>query len=826
MAESWHEHHGDSSGPLPVPYSNPNTAPERVVNGRGMPVGTGLGKYRILDRIRTMEHAIVYSARDAMLDRLVVIKQLNPALLDDPLACGDFKHEAQLLARVPKDARNVIGIHELIGDDQGLFIVEECVAGEWLETLISKRKVALADALRLLKYGCLGLRALHSRKIIHRAIQPSNLLISPNGQVRIGNFSCASHEGDHTPPPFIASKYAAPELQAGLPHDDRVDIYALGITVYEVCVGRRALHEHFSAITRDLAAANERWRQWHCDSGLMLPPANALHPSVPPALASILHRMTAKDLDERFASVDEVLQEIVRRFGAQRSNAAPLLPNASRANLLEARPAPIDAAPPAKAAQSPRSLLHLAGDSRTTRTELISVAAPVAAGATSTSAEPESSRHPTSPRRRLVVAPALHPTPAPPAGRPRTIATPSRPLATTRSVPPPCPASEAPRKHRGILVPLAAALILVASLSVGGMVLWQRHFTSPQSQTLSRLLDEGLALYKSEDYRKAREKFLQVQVAAYADPNLVPELNRAETLVLVVDGQLALEKNDFTQVRQLIHDAGVRGTEAEVLGSLRDKYYATKEAVRLADEGIRAIETGKFVEAQSHLSDYAANAKSAGLDPERLSDRVKQEKDDRDYDKALTRARKALADDDFEGATLACRDAQIIRVTTATRQLRQDIADAKARFDWMVRGDKAMKERDYVAAEAAYQSANAVDPSDEVELKLRIASSRKLYQEARDFIGAGDLLAAKKKLENALWKYPNRQARAKMLGLARAFDAAQLVESADEEVRRGNAADAIRLYEKAIPDLIEPAKESASAKLKAARRGAGLSTGG
>ncbi|MBK8268369.1 MAG: protein kinase [Planctomycetes bacterium] len=144
------------------------------------------------------------------------------------MACGDFKREAQLLARVPKDARNVIGIHELIGDDQGLFIVEEFVNGDWLETLITKRKVGQADALRLLKYGCLGMRALHSKKIVHRDMQPSSLLISPNGQVRIGNFACAVHEGDHTPPPIIQTKYAAPELQLGMPHDDRVDIYSLG----------------------------------------------------------------------------------------------------------------------------------------------------------------------------------------------------------------------------------------------------------------------------------------------------------------------------------------------------------------------------------------------------------------------------------------------------------------------------------------------------------------------------------------------------------------------------------------------------------------------
>jgi serine/threonine protein kinase len=67
---------------------------------QGLPTGTGLGKYRILEPIHRTHNATLYKARDAMLDRLVIVKQMAPELSDNPIACGHFKREAQILARI------------------------------------------------------------------------------------------------------------------------------------------------------------------------------------------------------------------------------------------------------------------------------------------------------------------------------------------------------------------------------------------------------------------------------------------------------------------------------------------------------------------------------------------------------------------------------------------------------------------------------------------------------------------------------------------------------------------------------------------------------
>ncbi|MBX3395413.1 MAG: protein kinase [Phycisphaerae bacterium] len=857
MADIWNDNPPPDSSefpkpPAPLSSTTPQGA-ERALVARGIPFGSGLGKYRILDRIRNSHHAIIYNARDAMLDRLVVIKQLNPGLLDDPLACGDFKREAQLLARVPKDARNVVGIHELIADDQGLFIVEEFVSGDWLESLISKRKVGPADALRLLKYGCLGLRSLHSRKIVHRDIVPSNLLMSPNGQVRIANFSCAVHEGDHTPPPVIQFKYAAPELQMGMPHDDRVDIYGLGVSVYEVCVGRRALHAHFAHITRDPLGAAERWRQWHCDMSAALPKASALNRAVPPALAVILAKMTAKDIDERYATAEEVLQDIIRKFNAPRANASPTVGRTALSHVVESRSELPGTANQAKTG-GPPSLLHLLPTQATTTTHRISLesapepaakqVAPVirhAKSAPAAAANRTSTESTAQSRRGVVIDRTEKLTQRPAVGASTSAsaapATRSTPIATERAsirshktgpvkrrvsepqqIPIPAPTEDPPKRKRPILIPVAATIMLLIAGYMGSRAWWNELAHRPALSSLQSRIEDGLRLYHQEQYEQAGAEFLEVIVAASSDPELASAKDQAETMQLLVEGEVAFRNDQLDRVERMLDEARLRGSDLPAFASLSNKLKAKRRAIRLASEGIKAAESGDFEEAEDRLPAYEASASVAGLDPASLREAVQREREDRDYGEALQRARKALAENDFDAAQLACREAILIRQTDATRQLAKDIADGRTRYSWMVRGDKAMQERDYSAAESAYQSANAIDPSEQVEAKLKMASSMRLYNEARDAIKSGDLLEAKKKLDNALWKYPNKQARAKLIALSKAFDAAALVANADQELKMGNIAEAIRLYEKAIPDLVAPADDIAKSKLQAAKR--------
>ncbi|MBK8268370.1 MAG: hypothetical protein IPK83_08730 [Planctomycetes bacterium] len=562
---------------------------------------------------------------------------------------------------------------------------------------------------------------------------------------------------------------------------------------------------------------------------LMLPNARVLNPAIPPALAFILQKMTSKDVDERYASADEVLQDIIRKFTAPRANVAPSLTRAASPQLVAESPAsmpdgpvlPKSHAPVAK----PPSLLHLVKAEKSTTTHTVQVDPQgIVARETKSTDEEQTARprsagpRPTHPHRQS--PPSNGPARAVASVRTRSVSASVRPKGPPKVVPTPAPVAELPKKQRTILLPTAAALLFVASLVVGFSYAWPKYFVRPAQKTVQSIIEEGMSQYRAESYQEARATFLKASVMSDGNPQLTAEANQADTMRLLVDGQLALRRDEFAKVEQSLSEASVRGADVAALSNLRNRFQAKRDALRLSAEGVKAVEAGRFIDAEAKVTDYEESAKMAGLDPESLKNKLYQERENREYEQALDRAREALADNNFDSATLALRDAQVIRNTTATRQLRQDILDAKSRHDWMVRGDKAMKERDFAAAESAYQSANAVDPTDEIEQKLKVASSMRLLNEARDEVRSGNLLNAKKKLENSLWKWNmNKSARAKLVGLTKAFEAAQLVESGDQEFVRGNYDEAIRLYEKAIPDLVAPADEFAKAKLQEARQG-------
>ena len=137
-----------------------------------------------------------------------------------------------------------------------------------------------------------------------------------------------------------------------------------------------------------------------------------------------------------------------------------------------------------------------------------------------------------------------------------------------------------------------------------------------------------------------------------------------------------------------------------------------------------------------------------------------------------------------------------------------------------MRGDQAMIDDDHAAAEAAYRSANEIEPSDDVERKVRIAASLRLVQEAREAIDHGDLLAGRRLLENSMWKHPNSVAETMLTRMTPVFEAAGLVKKADRKMANGDYSEAVRLYQEALPKLPPPVKKDVREKLLDARKAA------
>ncbi len=731
----------------------------------------GLGKYRILERLRTTHNAVVYKARDAMLDRLVTVKQMTPDLIDDPIACGHFKREAQILARIRTGHSHIISIHELIEDDLGLFIVEEYVPGDWLESLIAKRRLDLHGAIRILKTAALGLRTLHALGTVHRGVHPRNILVARDGIAKITNLGTAARESDTTPPPVITPKYAAPEFLTGIEYDDRIDIYALGILLFEMCVGRPAMNRHFADIVSKPKTADAAWSAWHTDFRAELPLASELNPVVPPELATLIRQMTAKDLDHRLSSIQDVLLALsprsAGRIGAPTTASAavpPLIhpkrrrsitPGSPDSRLLESRPVP---ASPTVSDNAPKSVPPM----RTRTVRLVASADPQPAPLPTEPAAPSpSSPLPLSTRarsqRRRV---ALH--------RPTIAPMPPR----IQSVPMPDEVSETHKVHRSRLATwLTAAAVLIAALGFGGRAMWVRYSDDAGLHPIQAAVSEGNAALERGAFEEAARKLREAAAMDVDRPALLEARDRAVTLLLLVQGWQALAANEFETAEDRLDEAERRGADQLAVDDLQHRIWSKKDAYRLIDASAEDRRHGHYAAAELRADEYERTAAAAGLDPTLLRNELRRSKEDRKYAAALKRADNAIEVSDFENALAAWRDAEQIRITTETRQLQRRILDLQKRSDAILRGDDAMLKRDFARAAEAYQKANEIQATEDIEVKVRLANALVLYEEAMEAYAEGNLLIAERRLRSSLWQSNIEMARMKLNALAPAFEA-------------------------------------------------------
>ncbi len=777
----------------------------------GLPTGTGLGKYRILERIRATHNAVVYKGRDNLLDRLVIIKQMLPTLIDNPVACGLFRREAQFLAAIPREARHIIGIHELIEDQQGLFIVEEYIHGRWLENLIAKRLGDERSAVRLLKTAAQGLRTLHALNIVHRGLCPGDIIVSDRQAANIVGMATAAHEGDLSPPPIIYPKYAAPELLQGEEYDSRVDLYALGMCVYEYCVGRLALHAHFGKVLNEPARAIDFWEQWHRDLGRALPDASRLNPQVPTALSLILRGMTAKPVDSRFATIEQVLDAVATQL--ERPERAATLLTHSR------EPRPALGGP----SQSGRMMLPGPMMPSVHGVPMAPLSRPVFRTTTQTIRQdlpPSGGRE--EPRRRevrpaargaadqraIVPHPRLH---ARPQIRPR-----SRPIQA-EVIPTPKDVEEVHRPRPRTLAWVAVTVLFLASVGAGGFLLWYYQLGPGQTHPIERVVAEGVHAYEAGRYEEAEGLLHEASLMAVSGDRFVRLREQAIRWLLMIEARKALAKGDFDGAQIRVREAQKLGAVPAKLAEIQELIWLKKDAHRLMNQGKEAIARGDYAEVELHLAEYAERAKAAGLNPTELEDRLRQSRQDAGYRAALKRAEQALAQGDFDRAMQACAEAEQIMDTMELRALARRAVEAKRRAELVVEGDRAMVDHDYERAAACFERASEIDVTAELEKKVRTAQAYLHLQAAEAALDRGDLLGAEQDLNSSLWKSPTDEAELRLQRMKPAFDAARLAQKADRAVEEGRLEEAERLYQAALPRLPAPADDRVRMKIERTR---------
>ncbi|MGH9443193.1 MAG: protein kinase domain-containing protein [Thermoanaerobaculia bacterium] len=281
----------------------PAVPPISAAGGVAPRIGTLFaGRYDIESELGVGGMGIVYKAHDRTLDDAVAIKVLrNEALAQDASLIDRFKQEIRLARRITH--RNVLRTHDF-GESNGLrYLSMEYVRGITLKHLLDQnRRLPVAAALRIARQICGGLGAAHSAGVIHRDIKPQNILIEPNGGLKIMDFGIArlSQDKGMTATGMVVGTpdYISPEQAKGGTLDPRTDIYSAGIVFYELFSGALPF-EGDSALGVVLKHIQDK------------PPAiETKYPEIDPRIAKIVMKAIEKDPDRRYQSIAEMNQEL------------------------------------------------------------------------------------------------------------------------------------------------------------------------------------------------------------------------------------------------------------------------------------------------------------------------------------------------------------------------------------------------------------------------------------------------------------------------------------------------------------------------------------
>src|SRR4249919_4311426 len=206
--------------------------------GRYAPGTLLSGRFRIVAPLGRGGMGEVYRAEDLKLEQTVALKFLPDDLMHDPARLAQFHNEVRVARTISH--RNVCRTYD-IGDADGTpFLSMEYVDGEDLSSLLRRIGRFPQDrAIELARQICAGLAAAHDRGVVHRDLKPANIMLDGTGRIRITDFGLAGATGEVLRAGTPA--YLAPEQLAGGEVTPCSDLYALGLVLYEVFTGRRAL---------------------------------------------------------------------------------------------------------------------------------------------------------------------------------------------------------------------------------------------------------------------------------------------------------------------------------------------------------------------------------------------------------------------------------------------------------------------------------------------------------------------------------------------------------------------------------------------------------
>ena len=284
--------------------------------------GTTVGRYQVQSLLGSGGMGEVYKALDPTLGRPVAIKVLRRELSGDPERLGRFLQEARAASAL--NHPNILTIHEVGDHDGSRFLVSEFVEGESVRQRLERGSLTLREILDIGIQTASALSAAHAASIVHRDIKPDNLMLRPDGYVKVLDFGVATFArpaagssdamvtmaatAETTPGTIVGTiAYMSPEQARGLPVDGRSDCYSLGVVLYEL-VTRRAPFVASTA-TDLLVAILEREP----------PSLRGAARALPPPLEWIIEKALEKDPNLRYQSIADLRVDLQRLKAALES---------------------------------------------------------------------------------------------------------------------------------------------------------------------------------------------------------------------------------------------------------------------------------------------------------------------------------------------------------------------------------------------------------------------------------------------------------------------------------------------------------------------------
>ena len=281
----------------------PETAPKRTETlAEAELSGRQLGDFLLLRRLGRGAMAEVYLAEQGSLKRQVAVKVLKSQLAADPAYVRRFHHEAEAAASLVH--ANIVQIYD-VGESDGVhYIAQEYVQGQNLQEFLARRgapDVKLAAA--IIGQVAAALYKASTAGIVHRDIKPENIMLASGGEVKVADFGLARLMGDAAHLTQVGLTmgtplYMSPEQVEGREVDPRSDIYSLGVTSYQMLAGELPFRGETA-----LGVALEHLRSQPA-------PLETLRPDLPHGLCRIVHKMLAKEPDQRHANARELLAEL------------------------------------------------------------------------------------------------------------------------------------------------------------------------------------------------------------------------------------------------------------------------------------------------------------------------------------------------------------------------------------------------------------------------------------------------------------------------------------------------------------------------------------